>query len=159
MVNDESTTMPEKPVLEKQSPYKAAWIVPLIASTIADTPMASAQVLQSLLAPYGHRYCFLSSIIQNARLEARKLIFGESDNNVAYAMFVRYELQREGHHVILEFKSRKEIIPQMEKIVIVDEMNRRKEHQLEPLLAHKLMPLSRSGSMQIQMSSWQSWDQ
>ena len=51
MLNDESTTTPEKPVLEKRSPYKAAWIVPLIASTIADTPMASAQVLQSLLAP------------------------------------------------------------------------------------------------------------
>ncbi len=41
MLNNESTTTPEKPVLEKQSPYKAAWIVPLIASTIADTPMAA----------------------------------------------------------------------------------------------------------------------
>jgi hypothetical protein len=45
--------------------------------------MASAQVLQSLLVPYGHRYCFSNSIIQNARLEARKLIFGDPDNNVA----------------------------------------------------------------------------
>ncbi len=64
MLNDESTTTPEKPVLEKRSPYKAAWIVPLIASTIADTPMASAQVLQSLLAPHGHRYCFSSLSLQ-----------------------------------------------------------------------------------------------
>ena len=138
--NNESTTTLEKPLFEKRSPYKAAWIVPLIAATIADTPMALAQVLQSLLAPYGHRYCFSSSIIQNARSEARKLIFGEPDNNVAYAMFVRDQLQREGHHVVLDFKSRKDIIRQMEKIVIADEMNRRKEHQLQPLLAHERMP-------------------
>ncbi len=72
-------------------------------------------------------------------MEARKLIFGEPDNNVAYAMFVWDELQREGHHVVLEFKSRKEIIRQMEKIVIADKMNCRKEHQLEPLLAHETM--------------------
>jgi hypothetical protein len=140
MLNDQSASTPAKSVPEKRSPYKAAWIVPLIASTIADTPMASAQVLQSLLAPYGHRYCFSNSIIQNARSEARKLIFGDPDNNVAYAMFVQEELQREGHHVVLEFKSRREIIRKMEKVVIADEMNRRKEHKLEPLLAHERMP-------------------
>ena len=114
--------------------------MPLIASTIADTPMALAQVLQSLLAPYGHRYSFSSTIIQYARSEAHKLIFGEPDNNVAYAMFIRDKLQREGHHVVLEFKSRKEIIRQIKKIVIANEMNRWKEHQLEPLLAHEQMP-------------------
>jgi hypothetical protein len=66
-LNDESASTPEKPVPEKQSPYRAAWIVPLIASTIADTPMASAQVLQSLLVPYVHHYCFSNTIIQYAR--------------------------------------------------------------------------------------------
>jgi hypothetical protein len=55
-------------------------------------------------------------------------------------MFVQEELQREGHHVVLEFKSRREIIRKMEKVVIADEMNRRKEHKLEPLLAHERMP-------------------
>ena len=138
--NREQPPSPEKTGPEKRSPYKAAWIVPLIAPTIADTPMASGQVLQSLLAPYGHRYCFSNSIVQNARSEARRLIFGDPNNNVAYATFVQEELQREGHHVVFDFKSRKEIIRQMEKIVIADEMAIRKQKNLEPLLPHERKP-------------------
>ena len=122
---------------EKRSPYKAVRVVPLIAATIADTPMASAQVLQSLLEPYRHRYCFSNAIIQNMRTEACKLIFGDPDDNVGYAMFLHEELQHEGHHVVLDFKSQKEIICNMEKIVITDKMNRLKEYKLEPLLAHE----------------------
>jgi hypothetical protein len=90
-----------------------------------------------LLAPYGHRFCFSNAIIQNARAEARRVIFGDPNNNVAYATFVQEELKREGHHVVFDFKSRKEIIRQMEKIVIADEMTRWKEKNLEPLLAHE----------------------
>ena len=36
-----------------RSPYKAAMIVPLIASTIAETPMASNKVLWQILKLYG----------------------------------------------------------------------------------------------------------
>ena len=139
--NREQPPSPEKQGPDKRSPYKAAWIVPLIAPTIADTPMASGQILQSLLAPYGHRFCFSNAIIQNARAEARRVIFGDPNNNVAYATFVQEELQREGHHVVFDFKLRKqEIIRQMEKIVIAEEMTRRKEKNLEPLLAHERKP-------------------
>ena len=40
------------------SPYKAAMIVPLIARTIAETPMASNKVLCQILEPYRKPYCF-----------------------------------------------------------------------------------------------------
>jgi hypothetical protein len=64
------------------SPYKVAMVVPLIAKTIAETPMASNKVLRQLLEPFGKQYCFIEAIIQGARSEAGKLIFGDADNNV-----------------------------------------------------------------------------
>ena len=63
-------------------------IVPLIAKTIAEMTMASNKVLWQVLEPYGKPYCFTEAIIQGARTEARKLIFGDADENVGYAHFV-----------------------------------------------------------------------
>jgi len=71
----------------------ADMIVPLIAKMIADTPMASNKVLRQILEPYGKFYCFTDGIIQGARTEAHKLIFGDADKNVGYAYFVKEELQ------------------------------------------------------------------
>ncbi len=81
------------------SPYKAAMIVPLIAKTIAETPMASNKALCQILEPYAKLYCFTEAIIQGARTEARKLIFGDADENVGYAHFVKEDLEKAGHHV------------------------------------------------------------
>ena len=47
---------------KKHLPYKAAWVVPLIASTIAKTPMVFNQVLQVMLKPYRYKYCFMLAI-------------------------------------------------------------------------------------------------
>ncbi len=72
-----------------QSPYKVAMVVPLIAKTIAETPMASNKVLCQVLEPFGKQYCFTEAIIQDARTEAHKFIFGDADNNVGYVFFVK----------------------------------------------------------------------
>ena len=72
-----------------RSPYKMSFILPLIAKTIAETPMASNKVLRQVLEPYGRAYCFTDTIIQCARTEARKLIFGDADDNVTYVHFVK----------------------------------------------------------------------
>ena len=58
-----------------RSPYKVSYILPLIAKTIAETPMASNKVLRQVLEPFGRVYCFTDAIIQGARTEARRLIF------------------------------------------------------------------------------------
>ena len=68
-----------------RSPYKVSYILPLIAKTIAETPMASNKVLRQLLEPFGRAYCFTDAIIQGARTDARRLIFGDADDNVTYA--------------------------------------------------------------------------
>jgi hypothetical protein len=51
--------------------------VPLIAKTIAETPMALNKVLRQVLEPFGKEYCFTEAIIQGVRSKARKWIFGE----------------------------------------------------------------------------------
>jgi hypothetical protein len=40
------------------SPFRTNMIIPLIATTIAKTPMASNKVLRMILEPYGKAYCF-----------------------------------------------------------------------------------------------------
>jgi len=89
-------------------PYKVSYILPIIAKMIAETPMASNKVLRQILEPYGRAYCFTDAIIQGARTEARKLIFGDADDNIAYAHFVKEDLEKAGHHVELSFTTRKE---------------------------------------------------
>jgi len=103
-----STTLP-------CSPYKVSYIIPLIAKTIAETPMASNKVLRQILEPYVRAYCFMDAIIQGARTEARKLIFGDADNNIAYAHFMKEDLEKAGHHVELSFTTRKETMKNLDK--------------------------------------------
>ena len=63
----------DQPVQEFTSPHKVSYLIPLIAKTIAETPMASSKVLCQILKPYGRAYCFTDAIIQGARTEAQKL--------------------------------------------------------------------------------------
>ena len=76
-------------------------IVPLIACTIAETPMASNKVLWQILEPYGKPYCFTEAIIQGVRTDACTLIFGDADQNVGYAHFAKEDLQKAGYYVEL----------------------------------------------------------
>jgi hypothetical protein len=76
-----------------RSPYKVSYILPLIAKTIAETPMTSNKVLRQVLEPFGRAYCFTEAFIQGARLEARRLIFGDADD-VTYAHFVKEDLYK-----------------------------------------------------------------
>ena len=104
------------------SPYNAAMIVPLIAKTIAETPMASNQVLHQILELYKKPYCFTEAIIHGARMEAGKLIFGNADNNVGYAHFVKDDLEKAGHYVSLSFTSRRATMQNLDKIIIADKV-------------------------------------
>jgi hypothetical protein len=44
------------------SPFRTNMIVPLIATTIAETPMVSNKVLRNILEPYRKAYCFMENI-------------------------------------------------------------------------------------------------
>jgi hypothetical protein len=122
-----STTLP-------RSPYKVSYILPLIAKTISETPLASNKVLCQVLEPYGRAYCFTDAIIQGARTEARKLIFGDADDNVAYAHFVKEDLEKAGHHVELSFTTRKETMKNLDKIILAEEAQRRKDANIDGIL-------------------------
>ncbi len=101
-------------------------VVPLIAKTIAEMPMASNKVLCQVLEPFGKEYCFTEAIIQGARSEARKLIFGDADDNVGYVFFVKEDLKKAGHYVELSFATRKATMVNLDKIIIADEVLRQK---------------------------------
>jgi hypothetical protein len=71
--------------------------------------------------------------LQNSRTEACKLIFGVPEENVGYASFLKDELEKLGHFVSLSFTNQKETIKNLEKIIIADEVLRRKDAHLEDL--------------------------
>jgi hypothetical protein len=108
-------------------------IVPLIATTIAETPMVSNKFLRNILEPYGKAYCFTVNILQNSRTKARKLIFVVPKKNVGYASFLKDELEKLGHFVSLSFTNQKETIKNLKKIIIADEVLRQKDAHLEDL--------------------------
>jgi len=121
------------PPIISRSPYKVGMIVPLIAKTISETPMASNKVLWQILKPFGKQYCFTEAIIQGARKEAHQLIFGDADKNVGYVFFVKEDLMKAGHHVQLLFCTRKETMQNLDKIIIAHEVLHRKNAKMDGL--------------------------
>jgi hypothetical protein len=117
-----------------RSPYKVSYILPLIAKTIAETPMTSNKVLRQVLEPFGRAYSFTDAIIQGARTEARRLIFGDADNNIACTHFVKEDLENAGHHVELSFTTRKETMNNLDKIILAEEAQRRKDANIDGIL-------------------------
>jgi hypothetical protein len=96
--------------------------------------MDSNKVLRQVLEPYGRAYCFTDAIIEGARTEARKLIFGDADDNIAYAHFVKEDLEKAGHHVELSFTTRKETMKNLDKIILAEEAQRRKDANIDGIL-------------------------
>ena len=117
-----------------RSPYKVSYILPLIAKTIAETPMASNKILRQVLEPFGREYCFTDAIIQGARTEARRMLFGDADDNVAYVHFVKEDLEKAGHHVELSFTTRKDTLKNLDKIILAEEAQRRKDASIDGII-------------------------
>jgi hypothetical protein len=115
------------------SPFRMNMNVLLIATTTSETPMVSNKGLRNILKPYGKAYCFTDNILQNSQTKARKLIFGVPKENVGYASFLKDELEKLGHFVLLSFTNQKETIKNLEKIIIADEVLCRKDAHLEDL--------------------------
>ncbi len=108
-------------------------VVPLIVKTIAETPMASNKVLGQVLEPFSKQYCFTEAIIQGVWSKARKLIFGDADDNVGYVFFLKEDLKKAGHYVELSFTTRRATMQNLDRIVIADKMQHRKNSQMKGL--------------------------
>ncbi len=105
----------------------------MIATSIAKMPMISNKVLRNILEPYGKAYCFTENILQNSWTKACKLIFGVTEENIGCASFLKDKLEKLGHFVLPSFTNQKETIKNLEKIIIADEVLRRKDAHLEDL--------------------------
>ena len=95
--------------------------------------MTSNKVLWQVLKPFGKPYCFTEAIIQGARTEACKLIFGDADDNVGYVFFVKEDPKTAGHYVELSFTTQIATMQNLHRIVITDKMLHRKNAQMEVL--------------------------
>ena len=96
-------------------------------------PMASNKVLWQVLDLFGKPYCFTEAIIQGVRTEARKLIFGDADENVGCVFFVKEDLKKAGHYVQLSFTTCKATMQNLDKIIIADKVLHCKNAQMEGL--------------------------
>jgi hypothetical protein len=66
-------------------------------------------------------------------MDARKLIFGNADQNVGYAHFVKEDLQKAGHYVELSFTTRKATMKNLAKIIIADKALQGRNAKMEGL--------------------------
>ena len=99
-----------------RSSYKTVWIRDLITPVIAQTPSVSNMVLKQFLLAYGKLYVFTDGIIQKARSDARKNLFGEAHNNVKYINGMKEALQQNGHYIYIEYTTCKETLKNIEKL-------------------------------------------
>jgi hypothetical protein len=68
-----------------------------------------------------------------SRFFTLRKIFGDADDNVGYVFFVKEDLEKAGHFVELSFATRKTTMQNLDKIIIANEVLRRKNAQMEGL--------------------------
>jgi len=89
------------------------------------------------LEPYGKTFALTDAIIQGARTCARLELFGTPEKNVMYAEAIRSELRTHGHIFEMKFTTRRETLKNIERIVIAEELLRRKHDDNSTLDAVK----------------------
>jgi hypothetical protein len=102
--------------------FRTKWIVPLILPIIFDTPAISNKNLRQALSAYGKEHLLTDSILQEARTKAKAQLFGIAEVNVKYAEGMKSELEKHDHDVELMYTSRKEILRNVERLVIGEEL-------------------------------------
>ena len=110
------------------SPFKTSMVVPLILGMIADNPGCTNKMLRCFLKTHGKEYAFTESILQEAWTAARTQLFGTPEVNVRYVDTVKEELEKRGHIVRMVYTERQETLKNIEVIVILEELLRRKHH-------------------------------
>ena len=110
------------------SPFRTKWIVPLILPIILEieTPSILNKNLQQALLAYGKEHSLTDSILQDARTKAKAQLFGVAEENVRHTEGMKSELEKDGHVVELMYMSRKDILQNVERLVIGEEMIRLK---------------------------------
>ena len=98
----------------------------MILRAVAENPSVTNATLRRVLEPYGKMFALTDAIIQGARTCARLELFGAPETNVMYAEAIRSELRNNGHIVKMKFTTRRETLKNLERIVIAEELLRRK---------------------------------
>ncbi len=118
--------------------FTALWLAALIRGTIEETPKVSNKLLKDQLQAYDRPYAITEAIVQQAKTNARTLIFGSPAENVKYAYGVAHECHSLSYHFSVKCSNRKGIMKRIMAVVINFEQRRlRKEEKKGFMLADK----------------------
>ena len=109
-----------------RSPIKSRWIFPLIKEVISKAPNLSNREMKNILSDYIKVKFQSTSLLQNARTFARTEIFGDPANNVLFLNGLVEKMKEGGHHVLAVIKERSEVMKMLERVVLSEEMTRKK---------------------------------
>jgi hypothetical protein len=110
----------------EQMPFKTVMIVPLIIRIVAENPAVMNKTLHGNLKSYGRDYLLMESVLNKACCSARMELFGTPESNVKYADNIQEELRKRGHIIQMKYSNRRETLKNIERLVISEEMLRRK---------------------------------
>ncbi len=110
----------------EQTPFKTVMIVPLIIRIVAENPAVTNKTLRGFFNSYGREYALTESVLNEARWSARVELFGTPELNVTYTNNIQEDLRKRGHIVQMKYTNRRETLKNIERLVISEEMLRRK---------------------------------
>jgi hypothetical protein len=110
----------------EQMPFKTVMIVPLIIRIVAENAAVTNKTLRGYLKSYGRDYALTELVLNKACCSARVELFGTPESNVKYADNIQEELRKRGHIVQMKYSNRRETLENIERLVISEEMLRRK---------------------------------
>ena len=146
--SDDDTTGTGK---NDRSPFKTRWIVPLILKEVSDSPNISTKNLNIVLAHYIKPKFMSSTLVQKARLQARVEAFGNPNDNVQFVTALVEEMESRGHAVLLVKQNSTEVSKMLEKMVLQEEINKRKAASEMMTKQEKIMYLKEWKAANIQM--------
>jgi hypothetical protein len=109
-----------------KTPFTTAMIVPLVLKVVAMDPAVTNKSLRSFLEQYRKPAFMTDASIQEACTQACMELFGTPSTNVKYVESVMNELKAQGHIVHMKFTTRRETLKNIERLVIWEELLRRK---------------------------------
>mgnify|MGYP006153922695 CR=1 FL=1 len=109
-----------------RSPMKSRWIFPLIKEVIAKAPNLSNREMKNILSDYIKVKFQSTSLLQNARTFATMEVFGDPGNNVLFLNGLVQKMKEGGHHVVVVIKEHSEVMKMLERVVLSEEMERKK---------------------------------
>ena len=89
-------------ITKPRSSYTYKMVAALIETMISTKPDTSNKALRQVLSMYGKEYAMTNNLIQQARTYAKAKRFGDTKQNVGYALILAQYLKDMDHYIDLD---------------------------------------------------------